>query len=86
MEVYLPLPQPGTARIVLVPSLFSVITTSESESGQLLIKKKKKKEMKSLFPLNSSIQSFRDYLKFYSRAADTAFGRGWPYSGALFAN
>lgn len=34
--------------------------------------------MKSLLPLNTSIQSFIDYLKFYSGAADTAFGRGWP--------
>ena len=73
MEVYLPLPQPGMARIVLEPSLFSVITTSESESGQLLIKKKKKKEreeMKSLLPPNTSIQRFTGCLKFYSGAAD----------------
>lgn len=52
-----------------VYSLLSVITTSESESGQLLIKKKKRergkeKKMKSLLPLNTSIQSLIDCLNF----------------------
>lgn len=38
MGVYFSLPQPEVLRIVLEPSLLSVITTSESESEQLLIK------------------------------------------------
>lgn len=83
MGVYLSLPQPELVRIVLEPSLFSVITTSESESGQLLIKKTPKTHGDEI---SLSPEYFYSELHRLLQVLFHRVGKGVAYLGGLFLN
>lgn len=75
------------SRIVVEPSLFSVITTSVSESGQLLIKKKKLKKGVEISPRPERFHSELHRVgKVLFRRCSHRAGERVACLGALFTN